>query len=150
MARIKQLDERTIAETRAASELERSRLGNKAYFDDVKRLRPEHQQLHLGDLVLMVNAMKERSTGSRYKLDDNWFGSYRIREVSDTGFYRLEELDGTRLTPTFAGNRLKRFFTRQFREQAVVPELESEEEDEEVDEEVDVEVDVDRVFRSPC
>jgi hypothetical protein len=60
LARIKQLDERTIAETRAASELERSRCGNKAYFDNVKRLRPEHQQLHLGDLVPVVHAMKER------------------------------------------------------------------------------------------
>jgi hypothetical protein len=51
MARVKQLDEYTITETRAASELERPRCGNKAYFDNVKWLRSEHQQLRLGDLV---------------------------------------------------------------------------------------------------
>jgi hypothetical protein len=39
--------------------------------------------------------------------------TYRIREVpEDSTFYKLEELDGTHLKATFAGNRLKRFFSR--------------------------------------
>jgi hypothetical protein len=105
------------------------RRGNKAYLNNVEWLRLEHQQLCLGDLVLVVHAMKERCSGSRYKWDDNWFGPYRICEVSDSGFYRLEELDGTRLTSTFAGNRLK----RPFRERVVVPELGSEGDEEDED-----------------
>lgn len=53
--------------------------------------------------------------------------------MSDTGFYRLEKLDGTHLTQTFVWNRLKRFFTRQFREDTVVPEAEHEDGEEDGD-----------------
>ena len=43
---------------------------------------------------------------------DKWRGPFRIREILENStFYRLEELDGTLLTVSFAGNRLKRFFT---------------------------------------
>jgi hypothetical protein len=46
-------------------------------------------------------------------MEDRWFGPYRIREIpEDSTFYWLEELDGTPLAATFAGNRLKRFFSR--------------------------------------
>lgn len=37
--------------------------------------------------------------------------------MSDSGYYRLEELDGTHLKASFAGNRLKSFFTRREREE---------------------------------
>lgn len=38
---------------------------------------------------------------------------YRIREVpEDSTYYRLAELDSTPLTPSVAGDRLKKFFTR--------------------------------------
>jgi hypothetical protein len=43
------------------------------------------------------------------KLEDQWFGPYRIREIGDSGYYRLDELDGTELRDAFAGNRIKRF-----------------------------------------
>lgn len=87
MARIKQLDERNIAETLAALELERHRRGNKLYFDKVKRVHPEHQQLHLGDLVPVVcHAMKERRTGSKYKLDDDRSELYRFAKYLILGF----------------------------------------------------------------
>ena len=46
------------------------------------------------------------------KLDDRWFGPYRIQEVPmDSTYYYLEELDGVPLEGTVAGNRVKLFFT---------------------------------------
>ena len=116
-ARMRQLDQRALSEARAASELELSRKANKSYFDDVKRQRPEHQQLRVGDLVLLFNQQKERwRAGRKFKLVDNWFGPYRIWEASPAGYYRLKELDGTQSAQSVAGNRLKRFFTRRMRE----------------------------------
>jgi hypothetical protein len=111
-----QLDQRALSAARAASELENSRKANKSYFDDVKRLRPEHQQLRVGDLVLLFNQAKQEHPTRQLKLVANWLGPYRIWEASPAGYYRLEELDGTRLTQSVAGNRLKRFFTRRMRE----------------------------------
>jgi hypothetical protein len=110
VARMKQLDERTLEESRAAERLKRSRMGNKHYFDKHKRLRSAKQQLRIGDLVLLHNTSIEKS--HNVKLEDQWYGPYRIRAISDVGYYRLEELDGTHLIESFAGNRLKRFFSR--------------------------------------
>jgi hypothetical protein len=62
-------------------------------------------------LVLLYNSTK--TSGARQtKLDFSWLGPYRIREVSPAGYYRPEELDGAQLAESFAGNRLKRFFSR--------------------------------------
>jgi hypothetical protein len=113
VARMRQLDEQALNEARAAAELKRSRQGNKAYYDQHKRMRGKLQQLHVGDLVLLHQSKNLNSRSVKAKLDDRWFGPYRIREIpQDSTFYRLEELDGTPLKATFAGNRLKRFFTR--------------------------------------
>jgi hypothetical protein len=111
-ARMKQLDEKELAEARAAAELERSRRVNKDYFDQNKRLRPNKHQLSLGDLVLLFNSAKENSRERKGKLADNWFGPYRVREVSESGYYKLAELDGTEFRESFAGNRLMKFFPR--------------------------------------
>jgi transposase InsO family protein len=111
-ARMRQLDEKELAEARAAAELERSRRVNKDYFDQSKRLRPNKHQLSLGDLILLFNSAKENSRERKGKLADNWFGPYRIREVSDSGYYRLAELDGAEFRESFAGNRLMKFFPR--------------------------------------
>ena len=54
--------------------------------------------------------------GRKLKFVDNWVGPYRIWEASPTGYYHLEELDGTQAARSVAGNRLKRFFTRRMRE----------------------------------
>lgn len=109
VARMRQLDQRTLVEAAAAEELVRSRQANKAYFDQNKRLRTA--SLHVGNLVLLHNTILEHSHSR--KLDDKWRGPYRIREVvEDSTFYRLEELDGTALAASFAGNRLKLFFKR--------------------------------------
>ena len=146
LARMKQLDERVLAESWATAELERSRRINKSYFDNAKRMRPKEQQLKVGDLVLLHNSAK--TSGMRQtKLDFNWLGPYRIREASPAGYYRLEELDGAQLMESFAGNRLKRFFSRRSlindqlpfggRGPGAVGAVESEEEEEEEEEEAE-------------
>jgi len=114
LARMRQLDQRVLSETQAADNLRNSRKSNKTYFDQKKRFRGDQQQLHIGDLVLLHNTMKLKTYSSKAKLDDNWHGPYRIRKISeDSTFYRLDELDGTQLTASFAGNRLKKFFSRE-------------------------------------
>ena len=67
----------------------------------------------MGDLVLLHNSSIEKS--HNVKLEDQWRRPYRIRESTDSSYYRLSELDGTELKGSFAGNRLKRFFSRQER-----------------------------------
>jgi hypothetical protein len=109
-ARMKQLDEKTLEQSRAAERLKRARMGNKRYFDAHKRLRSAKQQIRIGDLVLLHNTSIE--TSHNVKLEDQWTGPYRIWEVAETGYYRLEELEGTHLEESFAGNRLKKFFSR--------------------------------------
>ena len=73
------------------------------------------QQSPLGHspYILVFQSKNLNSRSVKNKLDDRWFGPYRIREIPpDSTFYKLEELDGTHLKATFAGDRLKRFFSR--------------------------------------
>ena len=104
-----QLDQRNLQEIRASINLKNNRLANKVLFDQSKRLRTTTQELHIGDLVLLHNTVLQHSHFS--KLDDEWRGPYRIREIPENStFYCLEELDGVPLAASFAGNRLKCFF----------------------------------------
>ena len=76
-------------------------------------MRGELQQLHVGDLVLVHQSKNHNSRSVENKIDDQWFGPYRIHEIPpDSTFYKLAELDGTHLKAAFTGNRLRRFFTR--------------------------------------
>jgi len=138
-ARMKQLDERNLAEALAAENLRNSRKANKAYFDEHKRLRGENVQLNVGDLVLLHSTKSRFSRSRQEKLDDNWRGPFRIREIpQNSTYYMLEELDGTRLATTIAGNRLKKFFSRTMLDDACDEENEdsmNNDEDEENDEE---------------
>ena len=112
-ARMKQLDQRNLAEVQAGENLRNSRKSNKTYFDQHKRLRGNSGELHVGDLVLLNNAKNPHLRSRKDKLDDNWRGPYRIREIpEDSIFYYLEELDGTPLATTIAGNRIKKFYSR--------------------------------------
>jgi hypothetical protein len=77
-ARMRQLDEKELAEACAATELQHSRQTNKEYFDRVKRIRPEDRQLRIGDLVLLFNSAAENMRIRNKKLDDYWFGPYRV------------------------------------------------------------------------
>ena len=73
------------------------------------------EQFHSGFIIDLVLVHQTKGSYSRTRakmLDDRWFGPFRIWEIpEDSTFYRLEELDGTYLTSTFAGNRLKRIFS---------------------------------------
>ena len=113
LARMKQLDQQTLAQSQAVENLINSRKSSKNYFDEQHSLRPEQQSLKIGDLVLF-NSKQQTSRTRSSKLSDRWSGPYRIIELpEDSTFYRLEELDGVRLTESFAGNRLRKFFTRE-------------------------------------
>ena len=110
-ARRRQLDQKVLMENHASQNIRNSRNTNKVYFDQIKQLRKD--KLHIGDLILVHQTKDSYSRNRAKKLDDRWFGPYRIREIpDDSTFYYLEELDGTHLKPTFAGNRLKRLFSR--------------------------------------
>jgi len=80
------------------------------YFDKKKRLRNEKHSLQVGDLVLLHNTAIDKS--HNVKLEDRWLGPYRIHKIADSGYYRLNELDGVELKESFAGNRLKKFLFR--------------------------------------
>jgi hypothetical protein len=112
-ARMRQLDQREVHEGQAAVNLRDSRMSNKEYFDHHKGLRSNVQQLRVGDMILVYIDRHRFWRVRQTKLSDRWRGPYRIREVAENStFYRLAELDGALLTSTFAGNRLKKFFTR--------------------------------------
>jgi hypothetical protein len=73
-------------------------------------MHSESQQLRTGDLALLRNFCLDNNRAHRYKLSDKWFGPYHIPENST--HYLLEELDGTELKDSAAGNHLKKFFSR--------------------------------------
>jgi len=111
MARMQQLDQYTLERDQAAENLINSRKANKSYFDQDKRIRSE--KLEVGDLVLLLISKDQFSRARAKKLVDKWCGPYQIYEApEDSTFYRLEELDGVKLTESFAGNRLKKFYLR--------------------------------------
>jgi len=71
------------------------------------------QLLQVGNLILLCNSKNQHSHARKIKIDDNWVGPYRIRENPEhSTFYLLEELGGTHLKKTIAGNCLKKFFMR--------------------------------------
>ncbi len=69
-------------------------------------------ELAAQDVVMLHDPRREKDM--LQKLAFKWLGPYRITEaVTDKGTYLLEELDGTQLAGTFAGDRLKKFHPRQ-------------------------------------
>ena len=112
LARMQQLDHRRVTEKIAAMNLRNSRKYNKVYFDQHKNLRPDSQQLREGDLVLLYDSALQKNRNT--KLFDKWRGPYRIVEKAENStFYQIAELDGTLLSGTTAGNRLKKFYSRE-------------------------------------
>lgn len=112
IARMTQLDERVLDEGHASERLERARRDNKEYFDRTRRLRSK--RLEVGDLVLVHDTRIDTSRMTRFKLANRWYGPYCIREAPEgSTYYRLSELDGTELAESFAGDRLKLFYSRE-------------------------------------
>ena len=96
-----------------------------SWFDQRHRLR--ETDLENGGLVLLHDTGRFRSREVTNKLGYKWLGPYQISEANSLkGNYILSELDGTLLSGTIAGNRLKNFFPRSERKSRPEPEDENE------------------------
>ena len=110
--RARQLERRDEDLKEAALHLRRMREQNKELFDDKHQLR--RIPLDVGDLMLRHDTKLDNRHD--LKLAFRWNGPFRVREADPVkGTYVLEEMDGARLDETYAGNRLKRFRTREVR-----------------------------------
>jgi len=92
---------------------ERHRKENAAYFDENHRLRTE--PIHKDDIVLAYDVKQiDQDMSSKTKLLFRWLGPYRVTIANqEKSTYKLEELDGTPIRRTYAGNRIKRFVKRE-------------------------------------
>ena len=52
LTRMKQLDQRNLAEMQAAENLRNSRKADQIYFDQHKLIRAENEELYIGNLML--------------------------------------------------------------------------------------------------
>ena len=93
----------------AIKRMAESRQKGVLYHDKVNahRLR---EPLAIGTLVLYQNVLKEASHGR--KLEDRWFGPFRVRKRLDKGSYLLEEVDGTKMASVYPSKRLRRYHPR--------------------------------------
>jgi hypothetical protein len=93
----------------ALHRMSESRRKGMLYHDKVNahRLRGP---LPIGTTVLYQNVLKEASHGR--KLEDRWFGPFRVRERLAKGSYLLEEMDGTEMRSPYPTKRLRRYFPR--------------------------------------
>ena len=90
--------------------LQRMRIEGKERHDEKHGIRVE--ELAVGQLVLLQDTRRKKDMSR--KLFFRWLRPYRIcNAVKDKGTYMLEELDGSRLAGTFAGDRLNKFHPRQ-------------------------------------
>ena len=100
------------------------RLEGKKRHDKKHGIR--HEKLALGDIILLHDTRREKDMSR--KLAFKWLGPYRITNVvKDQGTYMLQELDGSQLSGTFAGDRLKKFHPRQRLQLDHAPNLNNEE-----------------------
>lgn len=106
-----QLQRRDVDVEEAALRLRRLREENKEYFDKNNEIRT--QPFDIGQLVLLYESSRQLDHSTKTKLAFRWRGPYKVSDARpNTGTYWLEELDGTPLAGTFAGNRLKKFVER--------------------------------------
>lgn len=104
--RARQIQKRDKNLQKAALLKQQSREHGKKAFDKKKRLRSK--KLKEGTLVLFHDT--KLINQHTHKLNFRWLGSYRIAKIiPDKHTYFLEELNGTALAGTFAGNRIKEF-----------------------------------------
>ena len=109
--RVEQLKTHTKDVDEAVTNLKKSRLANKAWFDKKKRLRPETALIDTGNLVLLHDTKLDNQHTA--KLADKWGGPYLVHRIRDGGAYVLKEVDETLLEGAYAGNRLKRYWERE-------------------------------------
>ena len=109
-ARMTQLHLKDEISDEAADKLLLERWKNKLYFDEKRNIRKT--PLQIGDLVLVFDSVNFEPPKVKPKAMMPWLGPYRIHSVGSSGFYYLEELDGTLIERPYAGNRLKRYYSR--------------------------------------
>jgi len=63
-----------------------------------------------GTIVLVFNSALIMQHGRKGEI--RWMGPYRIRRQNTRGSYELNELDGTPINGVYAGNRLKKYYSR--------------------------------------
>jgi hypothetical protein len=91
---------------------QRKRMEGKEAFDRTRQIRSI--ELKKGDLVLRHDSIAEIDMSRNRKLSYKWLGPYRVKKaIPEKGTYILEEFDGTELSGTYAGNRLKKFVERE-------------------------------------
>ena len=122
--RARQLQRRDKDLEEATLHLQRIRFEGKERHDLKHGIREE--ELAVGSIVLLHDTRREKDMSR--KISFKWLGPYRIcNAVKDKGTYMLEELDGSRLAGTFAGDKLKKFHPRQQLQLDHVPDLDLEE-----------------------
>ena len=110
--RAAQLDIRDENIIEARERTQRLRLRRKEYWDEHNEIL--HEDMRVGDLVLLWDSLREVDMSRDKKLDQKWLGPYRIAEsYQDRGHFRLEELDGVKFKTTTPGHKLKKFIPRQ-------------------------------------
>lgn len=107
--RARQLPRRDEDLEEAVHHLQRMRQEGKERHDEKHGI--QHEKLAMGSIVLLHNTRRKKDMSQ--KLAFKWLGPYRIyHAVEGKGTYMLEELDGSRLAGTFAGDRLKKLHPR--------------------------------------
>jgi len=91
---------------------DRRRYEGKENFDLRHQIRPA--PIKEGDLVLAYDIkLIDQDMSKNTKLQYRWRGPFRVKRANqEKGYYSLEELDGSEIRQTYAGNRLKRFVQR--------------------------------------
>ena len=90
---------------------QRKRMEGKESFDATRQIRWE--EIKEGDLVLRHDSIAEIDISRNRKLSYKWLGPYCVQKaIPEKGTYILEEFDGTTLSGTYSGNRLKKFVQR--------------------------------------
>ena len=108
----------------ATFHLQRMRFEGKEQHDLKHGIREE--ELAIGSIVLLLDTRRKKDMSR--KLSFKWLGPYRTCDsIKDKGTYILEELDGSRLADTFAGDILKEFHPRQRLQLDHAPNLDHEE-----------------------
>lgn len=121
-ARQLQLRDQDLEE--AVLHLQRMRLKAKERHDEKHGICDE--ELAIGSIILLHDTRRKKDISR--KLSFKWLGLYRIwNAVKDKEMYMLEELDGSQLADTFAGDRLKKFHPYQRLQPDHIPNLDHKE-----------------------
>ncbi|CAD6884908.1 unnamed protein product [Tilletia laevis] len=104
-ARTRQLKRRMDDLHLAKLRLEHSRLQGRTYADS-RNAHLLREPLPAGTLVIVSNPTHDQ------RAQDRWLGPYRVERQLPGGSYALREVDGTRMSRTYAAKHVKRYFSR--------------------------------------